>query len=385
MCRILRPGQQAQLHRLPAQRVRAGDDRLAGDHSRGGRKQDHRQPRPVRIHEEERVIQHPWIAQHQRPLAEIIDDQRRQNEEQPGDLNRLAAEMAEIGVKRLGAGDGKKYGAQRQQTDKAVADQEAQGKHRVEGEQYLRVAGDRHHAGDGQCDEPDAGYGAEEGGHLRGAARLHHEQRDQDDDRQRQDERLKRRLDDLEAFHRRQDGQGRRDHRIAVEERRRDDTEHRDQRRRAPEALLGERHQGQRAALTAVVGAGEDQHVFDRHDDDQGPEDEREDAQHTGGRDASVTARGDPHRLAKGVEGARADIAIDDTDGPDSQSPETDLSGDRISAVDDRLVRRTCCSQWQPLLHRNTRREAPSSINDNGSHRSRVPCDRLSLGRSERH
>ena len=42
---------------------------------------------------------------------------------------------------------------------------------------------------------------------------------------------------------------------------------------------LRERHQRQRAALAVVVGAQDEQHVLDRHDDDQRPEDERHDAE----------------------------------------------------------------------------------------------------------
>ena len=47
---------------------------------------------------------------------------------------------------------------------------------------------------------------------------------------------------------------------------------------RLPERALGERHQRQDAALALVVRLHEKQHVFRRHDDQQGPDDQRDDA-----------------------------------------------------------------------------------------------------------
>ena len=43
---------------------------------------------------------------------------------------------------------------------------------------------------------------------------------------------------------------------------------------------LRQRHQRQRAALAVVVGAQDEQHVLERDDDDQRPEDQRHDAEH---------------------------------------------------------------------------------------------------------
>ena len=60
------------------------------------------------------------IGQHQRALAEIVEQQRRQHEAEPGALDRLAAEMAEIGIERLAAGDREEHRAERDQADVAV-------------------------------------------------------------------------------------------------------------------------------------------------------------------------------------------------------------------------------------------------------------------------
>ena len=67
------------------------------------------------------------MRQHQRALAEIVDQQRRQHEAEPGALDRPAAEMAEIGVERLAAGDGEEHRAERDQADVAVRRHEADG------------------------------------------------------------------------------------------------------------------------------------------------------------------------------------------------------------------------------------------------------------------
>ena len=64
------------------------------------------------------------MGEDQRALAEIIDRERRQHDRDPGDLDRTAAEMAEIGIERLGAGHGEKNRAEREQPDDAVMQQE---------------------------------------------------------------------------------------------------------------------------------------------------------------------------------------------------------------------------------------------------------------------
>ena len=82
------PRQQAELDRLPGERIGAGDDRLAGDHGGGGGKQHHRQQRPIGIKQEERIFDRLRIGQHQRALPEIVDGQRRQHHDKPGKADR---------------------------------------------------------------------------------------------------------------------------------------------------------------------------------------------------------------------------------------------------------------------------------------------------------
>ena len=84
-------------------------------------KRHHRQQGPIGIEQEERVLDRLRIGQHQRALPEIVQRERRQHQSDPGGLDRLTAEMAEIGVQRFGAGNREKHGAERDEADHAVA------------------------------------------------------------------------------------------------------------------------------------------------------------------------------------------------------------------------------------------------------------------------
>ena len=69
----------------------------------------------------------------------------------------------------------------------------------------------------------------------------------------------------------------------------------------------------ERAALAVVVGPQDEQHVLDRHDEDQRPQDERHDPEHhlAGDRAARRSGR---EGLLQGVKRARADVAVDDAE-----------------------------------------------------------------------
>ena len=99
-------------------------------------------------------------------------------------------------------------------------------------------------------------------------------------------------------------------------------TPRRKTKRGAPaERAGGQGRQRERAALAVVVGAQQDQHVFQRDDDDQRPQDQRQHAEYDIARDGVVVARRD-RRLAEGVERAGADIAVDDADAAERQRRE---------------------------------------------------------------
>ena len=113
------------------------------------------------------------LLQHQRALAEVIADQRRQDEEQPGELDRLAAEMAHVGVERLRAGDRQEDEAEGDEAGRAIAEQEDQPGERVEGVEDARRVGDVDDAERADQAEEHHHDRAEKGRDPRRAAALH--------------------------------------------------------------------------------------------------------------------------------------------------------------------------------------------------------------------
>ena len=111
-----------------------------------------------------------------------------------------------------------------------------------------------------------------------------------------------------------------RDHRVAVEQAGREHAEH-DQRRRpllVPEVARDQRQQARTSRLRRlIVGAHRDEHIFDRHDQHQRPEDEAQHAEDVQPVDRQ-RMRAEEAFLHR-VERRRADIAIDDADRAEHQ------------------------------------------------------------------
>ena len=55
--------------------------------------------------------------QQQGTLAEIVQQQAGQDHAEPGDADRPLADVAHVGIERLGAGHGQKDGAQHEEAD----------------------------------------------------------------------------------------------------------------------------------------------------------------------------------------------------------------------------------------------------------------------------
>ena len=115
----------------------------------------------------------------------------------------------------------------------------------------------------------------------------------------------------LQALYRRQHGNRRGDHAVAIEQRRPDQAQnhqHRTQARIGTGSPPGQRGQGHDAALALVVGPQDEQHVLDRDDPDQRPENQGQDAKHPVVIDLNPIMAG--KHLLEGVERTGADIAI---------------------------------------------------------------------------
>ena len=152
-------------------------------------------------------------------------------------------------------------------------------------------------------DKPHGRDRAEPGRHPGGPVALHGKQADQDHEAERQDIALERRGDEGQALDGRQHGDGGRDDRVAIEQGRAGHPEEDDHDNIMAHGALREGHQRQRAALAVVVGAEDEQHVLDRHDDDQRPQDERHDAEDHLAREGA-SCRGGGEGLLQGIERA---------------------------------------------------------------------------------
>ncbi|MGY4417924.1 hypothetical protein ACVWY2_000349 [Bradyrhizobium sp. JR6.1] len=229
------------------------------------------------------------------------------------------AEVTEVGIERLRAGHGEEDRTERDEADHAVMQHERHRKDRVECVQHLGVPHDLRQRRDRDHGEPHAHHRAEERGDARGAARLHREQDDQDHHRERDDVGVEGGGDELDAFDRGQHRKRRGDDGIAVEQRAADDAEQHDRGSTLGDCALRQRHQGQRPALAIVVGTQQDHDIFQRHDDDQRPQDQREHAEHRMRRHGALAAGSRDDGFAQRIQRAGTDVAIHDTDAAEHQ------------------------------------------------------------------
>ena len=215
----------AELDRLLRDREGAGNDRLRRDDGRGHGKEDQRQRRPLRGHPDQRVVERVRRRQQHGALPEVVEQQRRPDQQVPRDPDRYASEMTHVGIERLGAGDGQDDGAQRQHAVAALLHEEHDGVMRAERPQDRRVLEDVLDAEHRQHDEPQDHHRPEQGAHQRRTGALDGEQQDQDRDGQRNDHVPELGRRHLKPLDRRQDRDSGRDHAVAVEQRRRREAE----------------------------------------------------------------------------------------------------------------------------------------------------------------
>ncbi|MCY1538537.1 hypothetical protein D9M68_740830 [compost metagenome] len=216
--------------------------------------------------------------------------------------------MAEIDIERLGTRHREENGADDHEGEAKMGRHEFHPEERIERPQHGGVFDDVHQPRKAEHEEPQPGYRAKHDRHLGRAKALDEKHPDNDDEGDRHHPALHVRRHELDALDRRQHRHGRGNNGVAKEHGGTHDAQHRDPDRRIGESLAGQRHQRQRAAFAIVIGAGDEEHIFERHGQRQRPHDEREQAQHlvVGLSDA----RADMHGLAEGVDRTGADIAI---------------------------------------------------------------------------
>ena len=275
------PREEAEPDRLRHEREGAGDERLRGDDGRGRRQHDHRDQQPLRREgEEELIVSDRSAADQIGALPEVVEEERRIDDSVPGEADRQRAEMAKIGVHRLAAGDDQHQGAEDQERlHEMRMRQKRDAIGRIEGGKNLRIGRDRSAAEGGDGDEPDEHDRPEHRADAGGALELDGEQGDEEAERDRNDRAGKARRGDGEAFHSGEHADRRRDHAVADQEagaRHQGPQEHA---RAAVRPVVQEAVEREYAALAVVLRPQHQERVFDRDDQGQRPDDERDGAE----------------------------------------------------------------------------------------------------------
>ena len=107
----LQTRQVAKLHRLLGERINTRDHGLRSDDGGRSCQDDHRHQQRLRHQFEERVLQRFRIADDESSLAEVIQNERGIDEYEPGALQRLRAEVADVRIQRFTTRDGQQHHA----------------------------------------------------------------------------------------------------------------------------------------------------------------------------------------------------------------------------------------------------------------------------------
>ena len=145
-----------ELHGLPREGKRARDHRLRRDHRGERREPDEKRQRPGRREPEERVLRRRRIQQHERALTEVVQQQRREDEEVPRQPDRPRTEVAHVRVERFAAGHDEEHRAEDEEAVRSVVREEARTVERAHRREHARVLHDLDCAEHAERGEPDA-------------------------------------------------------------------------------------------------------------------------------------------------------------------------------------------------------------------------------------
>ena len=200
----VQPRQVAQLNHALGGREGAGDQRLRCNH-RGGRGQNHQgHQRPFRRHQVERVAHGGRVGQQQRALAKVVQRQRRHHDGKPGHADRAPAEVPHVRVQGLAAGHAQHHGAEDDEGDARLRQDEFQRVVGVQRQQDGRMVRDAVQARCRNHNEPQHHHRPEPAPYAGRAAFLHDEQQQQHGQCGRDHIAVKGRRDKFQTFHRRQ-------------------------------------------------------------------------------------------------------------------------------------------------------------------------------------
>ena len=230
--------------------------------------------------------------------------------------------MAHVGVQRLTTRHAQHHCAQNDEGGARVVPHEAQRIVRAHGPQHRRVVHDVRNTQHRNGGKPHQRDGTEELADVGRAALLHGKQHEQNDQGQRNHRLLEGRRHHLKTFHRRQHRNGRGNDAIAVKQASAKNAHHQQhpaQLRLVFDRLRRQGQHGHQTAFAMVIGPQHQGHVLERDDDRQGPEEDRENAQHVAGCERHVART---KHLFDRVQHAGADIAINHTDGAHGERSE---------------------------------------------------------------
>ena len=145
----------AQTHCLTGQGEDPGNHCLGGDNRRQRGDNQHRDQRPLRRQQEERVFNRFRVLQQQRALAKIVQHQRGQHDGEPGNADRQFAEVAHIGVQRFHPGNRQHHRAKRNKGNGLVLQEEVHSPVGVQRLQNFRISVNASRAQHRQQQEPD--------------------------------------------------------------------------------------------------------------------------------------------------------------------------------------------------------------------------------------
>src|SRR5712692_7209242 len=260
-------GAVAQLDALVGEGEGAGDKGLGGDHGGERGQGEQRIEKSGGGQEIEGVRYRLRLSEHERALAEVVEHEGRQHHDEPREPDRTAPEVAHVGVKRLGSGDGEHDGPQDKKACGSVAREKLEAVPGIEGEENGGGPSDLDSAEGPDGREPHEHDGPEDPAHAPRAVALADEEEEENGQGGGHHEVAQLGHSDLEPLDGAQHGDGRRDDAVAVEEGGAEEPERDDE---AVAPLLGEQgEQGNDAAFAAVVQAHDHQHVLDGDNQDQ--------------------------------------------------------------------------------------------------------------------
>jgi hypothetical protein len=218
------------------------------------------------------VLERLGLAEDQSPLAKVVEDEAGQHQAEPGETDRSAAEVAHVGVERLGSGHGEHDGAEGHESLPAGVPKQAQGVARIDCGEHGRVLHDLGKAEESEGRKPGQHYRAEQRPDAGCAAALEEEEAEQHEGGSRDNVGLERGRGGLETLNCGEDRDRRRDQAVAIEQRQAGDCQGGDQpaeRRRPRHGARGEGSEREHPALAAVIGAQDEGDVLHGDHQDQ--------------------------------------------------------------------------------------------------------------------